>query len=954
VGQPTVVDFQLAETVLSLEGLRVSGSVDPVAGVKAPYSIARLDKQNLATVPTTQSALTSIQGKIAGAQIVRNTGQPGTGVSIVLRTPSSISGSTSPLFVVDGVVLADIGGTTLDIEALDMENVEVIKGAAAASLYGSRAAGGVISITTSRGRNLALDQTRIRVRTEIGKSNLQRYDRLADVHPYAVAPDGVNWLDSGGNPTPRYSQRTIDTDRLMDNPWPGQVFDNVGALMRPGLFTTTAAEMAFSSTSTNFLVSLNRYLERGALEGNDGYERGNIRVNLDHRLRDDFSLSVSAYHNRSINDIYSGDPFYTILQMPPNVDLAKKDENGNYLWKPDSTINIENPLWRQNTRTNLDRRSRTLLSGDARFNPTGWLTILGNVSYDRSDLFDERYLPKGTYTDANEDPDGDPSDGSLEYNSDITDAINASVNLSTLHTFGDLTARLTGRALMEREKSTGFNAQGDNLVVRDVPDLTVASDPDVSSGLTEIRSNGYSLAAGFDYAGKYIADLLVRRDGSSLFGSNERWQTYGRVALAYRMAQESWWPLRAFTEFKPRFAIGTAGGRPTFTAQYETWNVDGSTGQVSKNTLGNPNLKPEFTVEREIGLDMILANKYQIELTYAKQKTTDNIIQMTTAGLTGYGTQWQNSGTIEGTTYEATFQAQLANQRNFSWNTTLVWDRSRSEITEWERACIGASNTLGEICKGRTRGQMLGYSFLRSVSELPDYLKGRENEFDVNDDGYVVWVGAGNTYRDGWSKNLWGTQTSIEGYPVPVRWGHPLVKQNELGFLDSKTEIGHSNPDFQLGWLNNINWRGFAIHTHFHAQIGGETYNNTRRALYTIYRHKDLDQRGKPQEMQKPVDYYSAGLASGTWFVNKEFVEDATYLKLRAVSVQYRFNRDQLAKVGLDRLTENLSLGINGRNLFTITPYTGMDPEVGGVFFRVDQWYYPPPRTITMIAEITF
>jgi hypothetical protein len=243
---------------------------------------------------------------------------------------------------------------------------------------------------------------------------------------------------------------------------------------------------------------------------------------------------------------------------------------------------------------------------------------------------------------------------------------------------------------------------------------------------------------------------------------------------------------------------------------------------------------------------------------------------------------------------------------------------------------------------------------LKSKGQLPAHLSRFADQFDVNDDGYLVWVGAGNSWKDGWSKNLWGTSTTITGYPVPLRWGHPVVKQNSLGFLDSKTDIGDSNPDFQIGWLNNVNWRGFSLHTQLHSQIGGHTYNNTRRALYTIYRHSDLDQVGKPQEEQKPVDYYQTGLASGTWFVNKEFVEDASYLKLRELSLSYRFTKDVLNKVGAGRFASALALGILGRNIFTLTNYTGMDPEVGGVFFRVDQWYYPPGRQLTFFAEVTF
>jgi TonB-linked SusC/RagA family outer membrane protein len=965
-GQSVSAIFELAETVLSLEAIRASATLDPVAGVKSPFSVGRVATENLAPVPAMSDAITAIQGKIAGVTVVNSSGMPGMDVSrvstgIVLRTPASISGSVTPLFVVDGVVMAsEIANTMVDIDAADIESVEVIKGAAAASLYGSRANAGVISITTNRGRGLALDQTRIRFRTEIGRSEVSTFDYLPPTHPYRMTADGSSFADAAGNPV-NYSSsgRGTDSDRVMDNPWPGQTYDNVKALMRPGLFNATNAELSYNGATSNMLVSMNRLIQRGTLVNNDGFERLNFRVNLDHRLRDNFSLSVSATHTRSDQDLLanSNSPnssglFFNIITYPPIIDLAKKDENGNYIQVPDSSVLLNNPLWLEGSRDNFDRRARTLLSGDVRFNPMSWLSIVGSLSYDRSDRTRNFYEAKGLLTSATA-TDGDPSDGEMEFLNEDGDAINGSLSVTGTRTLGQLTARVTGRALFEREKNQEVTATGEDFWVT-VPDLNFAASPDVSSSLTEVRSSGYSVSTGFDYAGKYIFDALIRRDGSSLFGPDQRWHTYGRVAAAYRMAQESWWPFAFVTEFKPRYAIGTAGGRPSFTRQYETWTVNGNTGAVTKGTLGNRQLKPEFTVEQEMGIDMIFRNKYQLELTYARQKTTDNIIQMTTPGLTGYLDQWQNEGTIEGNTLEATLQASIVNQRNFNWNMTFVWDRSRSSITEWNRACIGDSNSLGELCAGRSRGQMLGYAFLHSLDELPAGMQSRRDEFQVNDEGYVVYVGPGNSYTEGFAKDLWGTVYNFASYPVPVQWGHPIVRQNDRGFLDSKVPIGNSAPDFQVGWLNNVNWRGLSLHLQFHASVGGDTYNNTRRLLYSNLRHSDLDQTGKPRDLQKPIDYYSAGIASGTWFVNEAFVESSTYLKLREVSLQYRFNRDQLRSIGIGRYASTLAFGINGRNIFTLDKYRGFDPEVGGAFFKVDQWYYPPGRTWTFTSEITF
>jgi TonB-linked SusC/RagA family outer membrane protein len=953
-GESAVVDIALVQTALTLQALTVSATTDPVAGVKSPFSVGTISRENVATVPTTQSALTAIQGKVAGTQVVRNTGEPGTGVTILLRTPTSISQGNSPLFVVDGVILSGVGGTTLDLEALDIENVEIIKGAAAASLYGSRAGSGVISITTSRGRGLAIDQTRIRVRSEFGVSALPTYKRINTSHPYAVTDDGKMWVDfETGEPTPYYSRRMYAEDRVSRYEWPGQLYDNVRNVMRGGAFATNSVELSHNAASTNFMATINRYAERGALVNNNGYERGNIRVNLDHRLRSDFSFAVTAYHNRSERDRVTGSPFFDMLAAPPTVNLAAKDPiTGKYLQQADSSVAMENPLWRQSTRDWKDKRARTLLSGNARYNPFSWLTVIGNASYDRSDNHEDFYLPKGTPLSVTNLE--NVADGQLDKDNQTVNAINMDLSATMMRNFGDLTTRVTARGNMEREDNSYIWLRGLDFVVQDVPRINMARERFAESSLTERRASGMSVATGLDYGGKYILDALIRRDGSSLFGPEERWQTYGRVAAAYRMAQEPWWPSSFVTEFKPRFAYGTAGGRPGFSAQYETWSVNGQTGRVSKNTLGNRFLKPEHTVEYEMGIDMIFNHKYQLELTHARQTTTDQIINMTIPALSGYSTQWQNAGAIAGETWEATFQAQLYNERNFSWNTTLVWDHTDSRITEWNRSCIGASDSLGELCEGRGLGDMLGFRFLKSRDQLPEYLTGRADEFDVNDDGYLVWVGAGNTWRDGVAKSLWGTTTTISGYPAVVRWGHPILEQNEDGFFNSKVDIGNSRPAFQLGWLNNLNVRGLALHTHFHAQVGGHTYNNTRRAMYTNRRHSDVDQRGKPVDEQKPVDYYMTGLASGTWFVNEHFVEDASYLKLRALSAQYRLGKPQLERIRLDRIASAVSVGLIGRNLLTISPYTGLDPEVGGVFFRVDQWYYPPARTLTGIVEITF
>ena len=943
----TTHDFRLTTAVLSLQEVVVTGVTDPTAGVKAPMSIARVSKENIATVPTTSSALASIQGKVAGASIIRGSGQPGSGVNILLRSPTSIQQSSSPLFVVDGVILSSsIGGTTIDLEALDIESIEVIKGAAASSLYGSRAGGGVVSITTSRGKNVGLDQTRITLRSEFGRSQAPTDFPLSQAHHYRQGPNG-QWINATGAPVTR-NTRVIDADNFMDNPYTTPIHDNVNEFFRPAQFYTTGINLSHSSRSTNFLTSFNQFNERGSLITNDGFTRRDFRVNLDHRLRDNFSLAISAYHSRYARDLLIGGTgegglFWDLLLAEPDVNFGERDAEGRLIQQPDSTIPTENPLFAEEADDEDEWRARTLGSIDLRYSPLTWLNFLGNFSYDRSDTKYQFYRPKGRPLAIETDQ---PADGTLQKDDDYSDALNASLSGTVLRNFGKLTTRTTLRGLMEREERTTVSASGTNLFVFGIPDLSVAANRTVGSSFTDIRSNSLSLNSGLDYDGKYIIDALIRRDGSSLFGPNERWQTNGRVAAAWLLSQEGFWPFKDdINVFKLRYAVGKAGNRPGFSAQYETWSVS-STGAVSKGTLGNRDLKPEKVVEHEAGIDMIFKNKYSLELTYARQETQDQLIQLPLPASLGYPAQWVNTGTNTGKSLEATFQAQVINKKNFSWNTTFVADRIRSKITEWNRSCF--FDGLQNVCANSSLSEMWGETFITRPNQVASILGDRAAEFQVNDDGYLVWVGAGNTFRDGVAKRLWGTTTTINGRTY--NWGEPFLERDSLGFTTVQ-KIGESLPDVSLGWLNNVNWRGFALHTQFHSQLGGNVYNGTRQRLYQHLRHGDLDQSSKSEDLKKPVSYYQRLYNAN---VNTtHFVEDGTYLKLRAVSLQYRFTQQQLSKVGF-RGAHGLSLGVIGRNIFTWTNYSGFDPEVGGVLERRDTFGYPNTRQLTITAEVTF
>jgi hypothetical protein len=475
----------------------------------------------------------------------------------------------------------------------------------------------------------------------------------------------------------------------------------------------------------------------------------------------------------------------------------------------------------------------------------------------------------------------------------------------------------------------------------------VARNPAVTGSFSDVRATGYFTALGLDYRGRYTGDFLIRRDGSSLFGARQKWHSYYRAAGAYRLAQEAWWPWKAaLNEFKLHFAIGSAGGRPSFADQYETFQVS-STGAVTKGTLGNPDLRPMYTVEREAGLDVSVRNRVEASLVYAASTTSDQLIEVPAPATSGYTSQWVNAGTVRGRTLELTTRADVFRGRSLNWSMTLVADRSRSRILAWGRNCIFDDDALGYWCPGAIRGDMYGYQFLRDAAGLPAVHRNSANQFQVNDDGYLVPVGPNGRWQD----RKFGTTVTIDG--VNYAWGLPITLKNAAG-ADSVLPIGTSAPRLHMGYGNNLRFKAFSLYALLDWQLGNQVYNATKQRLYQYSRSGDVDQFGKADETKKPIDYYLRLYNSNNR--GSHFVEPGSFVKLRELSARYTPSVRMLQRARLDRLgAERVTLALIGRNLLTFSNYSGYDPEVGNAINRIDvTTNYPNYRSITGNLEIVF
>ena len=1019
-GQVATADFAVEQTALRIQDIVVTGVVGETPQVKLPFTVERLSAQDFPVPAADVSSL--LTAKAAGVSVVSGSGQPGQPADVLLRGPTSINSSgrsLAPLIVIDGVIQSE-SATLSDIGALDIDHIEIVKGAAAASLYGSRAQNGVIEIATKRGTGLQEDALNILARGEYGISQLVGDVGLTRSHPYLMNASGTKFIDSDGNEVdftdlsrPGFGAPVLANQINPDEPgdsftsfanqaFPHELFDHMDTFFEPGRTKDVYGAVTGRFGESSFRVSVDQFMEGGVvrcvpcidnltslnadrvaqglspfdagLPDDDGYERQNVRLNVDTRFGD-LDIAASGFYSRANQDdkAVANSAFSQLTFASPAVDLTQIDPTDGYPVIDADTQSISsNPLYLLAIVDSRDKRTRTMGSIDLNYSPTGldWLTLEANASFDRTDFYDYTIFPK------NEKTREGPTGGSLREFNYTDEAINASVTLGASEVFmdGDLTVRGKARYLVEDQSFGSNGVFGSQFSVQDVPNFGAIIG--ATSGNNEVRTikaEGLFGIASVDYRGRYILDGLIRRDGSSLFGPDERWQTYYRGSVAWRIAQEDFWNIDAIDEFKLRFSLGTAGGRPNFFAQYETFGISG--GAIFPINLGNTALKPEFTTEREAGINFVFFENLGLDLTYAWQTTDDQLLRVPQPAFVGFSNQWQNAGAISARTYEMSLRYAPIDRQDMGLQFRLNWDRTRQEITRLDVPPYQQGTFF--VAEGRPLGEMWGHVLATTCSDLDPIGVSASDcnaNFQVNDDGLLVWTG-GADYTEGFSSRLWGTSGDVAtntgdqafgwGLPIKVQDYSPAcVAKNPSNFTDKcqLTDVlpfGNTTPDFNISFGSNFRYGNLNVNALVESSMGHSIYNNTAQWALRDDRGEDVDQTGKPLEFNKSIGY-----VAGVYLSNNDndwFREDGDWIKIRELSLGYTLPQSLMESLFagvFDRITLNLI----GRNILTITDYRGYDPEVGrsggelgsSTLQRYDSFGYPNFRTFTFSAELVF
>ncbi len=998
-------DFKLKEDVNRLSQVVVTGVTAGTEQKKLPFTVASVSAEDM-PVPAT-NPVAALQGKVPGLQMATSSGRPGAEMSVQLRSPNSLIAGTNPLYIVDGVLQSQGIGS---IDALDIETVEVVKGAAASTLYGSRAANGVIQITTKSGKR-GSEGVRITTRLEGGASDIEgsyqpaltNFMTMDPTHTRFCVKNGatsvslasagvqdcmqsLNIYDEALRVNEQSGTTVISPTKFLGdggislapqkinlrglfqvNLWP-VTYDVVRQAMTNGPYSNETVDMQGKYGTSNFFASLSDLRQRGSVVFVDGYHRDNIRLNVENTIGSDWTVSARSYYART-NQFTGGASFFGLTRQPPFVDLLRRDKYGRLFIRSvvtDQGNQNVNPAYSWEQANATEDADRFLGSMSLNWQPLTWVTGTFNFGFDHSNYQDKGQTNIGYRITTNSSPSvplgsGSRGDGwGQSYNMNLDWTVRRDL-------LSDLTSRLVLSTVYEQRDSQDDSQSGAQFVA---PGLTTTNalitNFNIGSSNTSQRSVGLVANVNFEYKGRYILDVSGRRDGLSVFGQSHRWQGYGKVSGAWRMSEEPWWKLSAVNDFKLRVSRGQAGNTPGSSWQYETFTI-GSGGTLNPNTLGNKELAPEVATETELGFDAEIFQKYGLTVTRASTRTTNVILQVTPPAAAGFSSQYRNVATLDGRTWEFSLNVPIIERRDVAWSAKFNLDAVHSTVAELNVPDFFGSgnNSLFFYTKGEPLGRIWGRKMTTQCSELPTEFQSRcgdGKEWQKNDDGLIVWVGPNQSWKNGITTNAWQAvlPASQAPYGVEESWGMPIVIRDTTSSATSKPVKklpvgGTSLPDFRWSIAQQGQYKRLSMYILVDAVRGRAVYNQEKHWSLGDFAYGAESQLGKSVETAKPIGYYwrvGAPDATGVggWYdvlgPSNISVEDGSFVKIREISLSYR--------LGGVRGVGDWSLTVSGKNLKTFTNYTGFDPDItsgSGVLNANDAYGFPPLRTFTFTVS---
>ena len=848
-------------------------------------------------------AASMLQGKVAGL-VITNNGDPNGGASITLRGASSLrSGAMSPYYVVDGIPGVDISMVAPD----DIESIDVLRDATATAIYGSKAANGVIIINTKKGKKGA-------ERTSVTYSGYVAFDNILKKLDMCSADDLRNYAKANGY--------TLANDEGANTDWQDES-------LRTAISHNHNISINGGSNKTTYMASANFINREGVINGSQ-MNRFNVRTLLNTKvLKDhlDLSLGVNGLYAKHVG-VPMGNEGASVLDAMNyfSPTLPVKNEDGS--WTKGSGSKNYNPLSLIYEDTSETQYKRMQFIGKASLNIVDGLTWNMNYSYNNNQSTYSAYDTHNTQLE-----------GISAYNGRATrnTYFGHEQSFETYGNFDKTFNKVHKLALMAgyswEERNTG---DGFGLTVHDFYDdvlkwnnLTYASTidgiPAVQSGSKEtIRNISFYGRASYSYNSKYMLQATVRRDGSSVFGKDHRWGTFPSVSAAWNISEEDFMKGGLFDQLKLRLGYGVSGNAMGFGA-YTAIPTYGASGFFNYNgkdwrTLAatknaNPDLKWESTGMFNVGIDFAIAGGRINGSLEVYNKVTKDLIWSYPVSTSVYPFGWidANVGKITNKGIELSLNATPVQTKDFTWNTTLNLGHNKNKVNK-------LSNDKFEV---------------------GTFTQGDPMVAGVSANGYTQRIMEGEPLGTFYTYEFAGYEQGQATYwERDAETGERTGNKTTSPEFKDRTITGCAQPKLNLGWNNTLNYKNWNATMFFTGVFGNKIYNGTR-ANYTS---PEMFANGKNVLKEFVTDRPASDKAGNV--PSDRFLENGSYLRLQTLTLGYTFKN-------FNGWLNNAQLYVTMNNVFTITSYKGLDPEVnlGGTDPGIEyRWSTYPHTRSTMIG----
>lgn len=890
----------------------------------------------------------ALQGSVAGLQSFSASGQPGEDATILIRGVGSVNASTTPLYVVDGV---PYDGALSSISNQDIASITVLKDAAAASLYGSRAANGVVMITTKQGSKKSAPSIELSAKYGFSDRAVKDYEQVSTEQYFMLEWEAIRnmRMNLKKNPdTPEaaaaYATQNLILNYIGINPYGTAYPQPIGtdgklvegarllwndswedALSQDAHYTDLSARVSGGSENSQYYFSLGYMDNQGAYIGS-GFKRYTLRANITSDLTKWLQVGVNVGLTHSIQDFPKSDDsslgnvvlaarsipsFYPVYERDPETGAYVLDENGQRVYDYGKYRHGSYAGYNQAQSMLYDKneikRDAASVRGYLQVTPIEGLTYKMSLNIDYNSRFTHDY--------ANPTYGKEPVTGSVSKRNTRTTGMTFNNVVNWEHTFGEVhNVRLMAGQEYYEFNTSNFGGSRSNVITDGY------FEPDVASTLTGFSGNSdqykllsYFGQAEYNYAQKYFASVSMRADGSSRFHPDNRWGAFWSFGGSWKIGREAFVEEAAgswLSDLTLRASYGAQGndnvGYYAYQALYGIGSFLGETA-LTTSRLDTPELSWETNLNANIGLDFSLwSNRLFGTVEWFQRTSKDLLFARDLVPSSGFSSIDDNIGKV----------------RNYGWEFTLGGTPILTRDWTW-RLSVNATTYKNEIVSIPT---------------------------DVMWSGTKKWVKGGSLY-DFWMYEWAGVDPETgdaQWYMTDTETGE-RVKTTNYGSLTSqdKVKVGNALPKVSGGFQSDLTWRDLSLSMAFAYSIGNKIYNRDKASLMGVSgangstMSKDLLNRWTPENTQTDVPRLEYDQTSYFTSASTRWLVDGSYLRLKTVTLNYNLPKKWIQPAML----KDVSIYVQGENLLTFSKQQGLDPEqaLGGVTY----WRYPAMKTLS-------